>query len=129
MLQVLYVDCDDDDFLLTKLACKRARAQLEFRIAHTVADAILALSNEEVPLPDLILTEIMAGPEEQVELLGYIAMHERLRHIPVVVYTGALDPALLGRALEQGAHMSIKKGDYDEAAACLMRFAQTINPA
>ncbi len=77
------------------LLCEGARSYLRGEWPHYEDDG------PNNPLPDLIVLDLWLPDGNGFELLRWIAERERLKHIPVVMFTASADPdhALLAKEL------------------------------
>ncbi len=71
------------------------------------------------PLPSLIVLDLglpdTSGFDGGFEVLAWLAEHEQVSQIPVIVFTAAEDPEHARRAYKLGARRFIQKaGDYEE---------------
>ncbi|MEP0068124.1 response regulator [Pyruvatibacter sp.] len=68
-----------------------------FLEAHDGQAALARLSDAEIRLPDLVITDIYMEPMDGLELLQKLRLSQdaRIRTIPVIVLTGAEDETLL----------------------------------
>jgi len=129
LVQVLYIDGNEEDLILTQLACERCHASFNFWLARSVQEAISGLKSaqaNEKTLPDLILLEIMTDGHKGFEVLKFVAANPRLSRIPVVVYTGTTDPVLLGNAQRLGAKCVLTKEANLGSVIKLVAFATNI---
>ena len=90
-IDILLVDDDDADVLLTQKALERGRV---FNSVSVVSDGVEALSflrregdYRDVPRPDLILLDLNMPRKDGRETLAEIKADPSLRSIPVVVLT------------------------------------------
>ena len=106
---VLVVDDDDDDFVL--LAAKIKLAQIDVTLTH-------ALSGEEAKRqlqagfqPHLILMDAQMPRMSGYELLSWLMDSAAWRHIPVVIWTGAISQQEVRRCYQAGANSVLLKQD------------------
>lgn len=129
LVQVLYIDGNEEDLILTQLACERCHVPFNFWLARSVQEAISGLKSaraNERTLPDLILLEIMTECQKGFEVLKFVATDPDLSRIPVVVYTGTTDPVLLGKAQSLGAKCVLTKEANIGSVNKLVAFATNI---
>jgi CheY-like chemotaxis protein len=88
---VLLVEDNEDDVVLTRLALDRASAPVRLHHAANGAVALQMLRREgrfaEGPAPDLVLLDLNMPVMDGRTLLARIRADDALRHIPVVVLT------------------------------------------
>jgi CheY-like chemotaxis protein len=108
---VLYVEDNEDDFNLFKLASQRCGTPFTLKHAADGEQAIAYLSGmgefgdrEEYPIPDLVLLDLRMPRLDGFEVLGWIRKNPATRSLPVVVLAGSSFRADIRRALELGAN-------------------------
>jgi CheY-like chemotaxis protein len=88
---VLLVEDNDDDILLTKHAFKGCAATIEFQIARDGLEALAILRREspggKPPAPDLILLDLNLPRMDGRQLLVELKQDDRLKIIPTVILT------------------------------------------
>lgn len=74
----------------------------------------------DVPTPDLVLLDLSLPGIDGRDVLTIIKNDVDLKYIPVVIFTGSMDPADLFRQYEAGCGgYIVKPADYDELARVL----------
>jgi CheY-like chemotaxis protein len=108
---VLHVNDNTDDQVLLQAAAKEAGVPIHWHIADSVESGISYLESllsanakHTVRWIDLILLDLVYHEDEGLRVLKFIRGTPELKRIPVVVYTGALDPNTLDAARELGAN-------------------------
>jgi DNA-binding response OmpR family regulator len=120
-VNILYLEDNPDDALLTKRALSKAVPPITVDVVHTLADAFKSL-DESASDYDLVLSDLNLPDGSGFSLLNYI----RSRKMPqaVVVVTGQSDEDKATAALKAGADDYIpKREDY------LSRLPATLNSA
>ena len=91
LVDILLVDDDAGDVLLTKKALANGKIYNSIHVAHDGVEALAFLRNEgehaNAPRPDLILLDLNMPRMDGREALAKIKQDENLRSIPVVVLT------------------------------------------
>lgn len=105
MSTVLVVD-DSATMRRMVMAALRSLGPLNFVEAATGLEAIEQLALRAV---DLIVLDMNMPDIHGMEVLDFIAQHEGLRHIPVIVLTTRGDDALRAEALRAGATFYLTK--------------------
>lgn len=83
----LIVDDDADDRMLFIEAVREINKSIECKIARNGEQALKLLSNIEYPLPDFIFLDIRMPRIDWKKCLVEIKKDERLKNIPVIIYT------------------------------------------
>ena len=86
-MSFLIVDDDADDRMLFIEAVKEIDKTIECKIARNGEQALKLLSNIEYPLPDFIFLDIRMPRLNGKKCLFEIKKDERLKNIPVIIYT------------------------------------------
>ncbi len=86
MLSLMIVDDDDDDRFLFKLAVQQMRPYYEYCQAHSGNQALQYLRRAQ-KLPEFIFLDINMPLMSGVECLKELKTDERLKRIPVIMYT------------------------------------------
>jgi CheY-like chemotaxis protein len=68
------------------------------------------------------LLELLLKTGSAFDVLEYIQSRPQFSQIPLLLYTGAMDPDLLARAQKLGATSVLPKGSYAEIAQRLSKF-------
>jgi CheY-like chemotaxis protein len=88
---VLLVEDNDDDVLLTKHAFKNIPVAVEFQVARDGLDALKLLRHEapyfDAKLPDIILLDLNMPRMDGRQLLAELKQDEHLKIIPTVILT------------------------------------------
>jgi CheY-like chemotaxis protein len=84
---LLLVDDDDDDRMFFRDALKEVDQNIQFISANNGQMALQLLNNPENKLPDFIFLDLRMPGYNGKKCLFEIKNNERLKHIPVIVYT------------------------------------------
>lgn len=83
-VQILLIEDNEGDIILTKEALKEGRIRNQITVAKDGQEA-LEMLNETATLPDLILLDINLPRVNGFEVLTAIKKNDRLRMIPVIM--------------------------------------------
>lgn len=86
--QILLVEDNIGDVMLTKRAFKTAKIANQITVAQTGEEAIALLEKENALLPDLILLDLNLPQMSGREVLSHIK-NSHFRHIPVIVLSSS----------------------------------------
>lgn len=111
-IEVLLVDDDEADVLLTTQMLKRGKLLLEVKVANDGEEALELLKElieRGESLPDLILLDINMPRLNGFDTLKRLRQEEALKGIPVVMLTTSDAPQDVKRVYELGANCYISK--------------------
>ena len=90
----------------------RAVAQLTFDHdfeVHTVSDGEQAVEEVQTLLPDLVIADVAMPKKDGYEVCEFIRSQPDLKHIPVLLLSGAFEPFDPARAAKVGADGQVVK--------------------
>lgn len=107
---LLLIDDDEDDRLLFKLALQEAAPFVQ---CHTAQDdeEVYSLMSEGKQLPDIIFLDLNMPVKSGWDFLQEFKDDERLRNIPVIIYSTSSSPRDIERARELRALCFLVKPD------------------
>jgi two-component system, chemotaxis family, response regulator Rcp1 len=112
-IQILLVEDNEGDILLTLEAFKELTVQNSVTVVKDGAEAIEFLKKEgqyaESILPNLILLDINMPRLSGIEVLDFIKKDEQLKKIPVVMLTTSSSEADITTCYEKSANCFITK--------------------
>jgi len=128
---VLYVEDNEDDYALLKLAAKKCGTPFALQHAADGDQAIDYLNGagayadrEEHPFPDLVLLDLRIPRLDGFEVLQWIRDNPETKTLPVVVLAGSSFRADVRRALELGANSyAVKPGKFEELQVLIDQIA------
>lgn len=127
----LLVSNDAEQAFLTIKAFEKAEVFAPLPILRSPEEAMAYLSGRtpfedraRFPMPSLILLDIHGSRVPGMELLGWIRQNDRLKHLPVIVLSSAINAADLKGAygLQANSYL-IKPGNFEE----LVEMVKAIN--
>ena len=111
---VLMADDDEDDRLLTQTAFEESNIGCELVFAKDGTEVLELLSNvnnvnTEKALPDLILLDLNMPKKNGWQVLHELKNSEKLKHIPVLIFTTSKSPEHVLMSYNLGANSFITK--------------------
>jgi chemotaxis family two-component system response regulator Rcp1 len=110
---VLLVEDNVGDFLLMKEARNGSSYNVDYHVVTDGLDCLDFLHKRgvyrEEKTPDLIILDLSLEKMDGLEVLREIKCDERLKVIPVMVFTGSNSPAEIEKAYRFGANCYITK--------------------
>ena len=127
-IQVLLVDDNPTDVLITQEALDQAKVFITLHVVDNGAEAMAFLHREgahaDAPRPNLIMLDLNMPGKHGQEVLAEIKFDEKLRAIPVVVLTTSKSAADVKKAYGCHANCYIAKPVDFEAFAEVIRTIQ-----
>ncbi|MBV8898056.1 MAG: response regulator [Acidobacteriaceae bacterium] len=125
---LLYVEDEDASAFLLETAIKEAQINLQLRRVSDGEQALAYLEHskgyEEAPDPDLILLDLNLPRKDGLEVLAAMQQAgDRLRNIPVVVFTSSSLARDRKRSMALGARDFITKPDTFDALVDIVKSA------
>jgi len=108
-ITIFIVDDDEDDRILFIESAKEVDEKIKFVTASDGQEAVRILKDERTPLPDYIFLDLRMPRISGRQCLEEIMKDERLRHIPVFIYTTSRDVTDSIELKKQGAVHFISK--------------------
>ena len=105
----LLVDDDIDDILIFQETLKKVDERIHFSSAKNGKDALEFLSSNSHRLPNLIFLDINMPRMDGKECLKLMKQDEKLKHIPVIMYTTSSQSADIEETMMLGAMCFITK--------------------
>lgn len=118
---LLVAEDDENDFLVLGRALKKANFETDLRRVSNGAEIIEYLAGENAyadrkahPLPELILLDLKMPSLGGFDVLIWLRNHEKLNHLPAVVFSASDNPndQQQARALGATAYL-VKPSEYD----------------
>lgn len=122
-MRLVIVDDDADDRMLFIEAVKEVDENIECITANDGQEALDLLKKDVHSLPDLIFLDISMPRLSGKKCLSEIKNDERLKHIPVIIYTTSKDVEESKKLKEMGAYHFISKPSNAEEIYYLVSFA------
>ena len=118
---ILLVEDDEDDVFLLRRAAGRAGVKNPIEVMSNGEDAIVHLQAVEAgtqPAPAVIIMDLKMPRKGGLEVLEWLRGQERIRFLPVVIFTSSQQPQDVRAAYELGANSYlVKPSTFDELLA------------
>lgn len=120
---LLIIDDDADDRMLFINAVKEIAEDINCLAARDGQHALELLRNEKGPLPDLIFLDLRMPRFNGKKCLLEIKKDDRLKHIPIIIYTTSKEDQDSREMKDMGAVHFISKPNDPEEIYYLVSFA------
>ncbi len=110
--RVLLVEDNPDDAALVLRFLKKGAVPCELDVApggEAALEALRAASQREHGLPDVVLVDLKMPGMDGIVLVQRIRADERLRQLPIVVFTSSNEPKDIADAYKAGASSFVRK--------------------
>lgn len=104
---ILLADDDDDDRLLFTDVLHEYANDSKLTFAHNGEHLMSLLRSQE--LPDLLFLDLNMPLKNGFECLEEIRNDEKLRHLPVVIFSTSSHPGTISQMYDIGAHLYVRK--------------------
>lgn len=113
---ILLVEDDPNDALLMRRALRRANLENHVQTLQDGEVAILYLSGQEpyadraqYPLPVLAVLDLKLPRKSGLEVLAWVRQQEKIRRLPVVIFTSSTEKSDVNRAYDLGVNSYLVK--------------------
>lgn len=121
-VHVLLADDDADDRELFKEVLDDSGIKVKFDYAVDGKNLIEMLMSQGARLPHVIFLDLNMPNKNGKECLDFIRQSERLRHIPVVIYSTSSSQKDIEDTFEKGANLYVTKpSSYNELLAIMRK--------
>jgi CheY-like chemotaxis protein len=108
-LMLLLADDDKDDCYLFKEALEELPFPIELKTVNDGVELMNMLTLHESKLPDLLFLDLNMPRKTGFECLLEIKHNERLKTLPVIIYSTSLNHEVVNSLYEKGAQYYIRK--------------------
>lgn len=108
-LLILLADDDEDDRLFFKDAIEAVKVQTKLELVNDGQQLMDYLNREDVVLPHVIFLDLNMPRKSGMECLEEIRRDERLREIPIAIYSTSSSEKDIHNTLVKGANIYITK--------------------
>jgi CheY-like chemotaxis protein len=107
-LNLLLADDDADDCIFFKDALEELQVSAKLTTVNDGVQLMQLLSKNEV-LPDVLYLDLNMPRKSGYECLAEIKLHEKLKELPVIIFSTSFDKDVVSLLHERGAHYYIRK--------------------
>ncbi len=113
-INILLADDDKDDRFLFEKALKDIAVAFQLTTVSDGERLMDHLLNRSVSLPDVIFIDLNMPRKNGSECLVIIKQNEKLKHIPVIIYSTSLHDVIAELLYQNGAHYYLQKCDFPD---------------
>lgn len=113
-LNILLADDDSSDRFFFEIALKKVPIATNLTTAKDGEKLMEFLSQNSEHLPDVLFLDLNMPRKNGSECLKEIKADEKLKQLPVIIYSTSLLDTVADALYEQGAHYYLRKRDLDE---------------
>jgi CheY-like chemotaxis protein len=115
--KVLLIDDDEEEHFIFRVALNECYQGIKLICEKSANSALIRMANDDSPIPDMIILDWRMPQISGKEVLTRIRKYPRYTHIPIVIFTGILDPVHLDEAMALGATFFLRK-PFDFSELC-----------
>jgi CheY-like chemotaxis protein len=120
-IDILLADDDKDDRFFFGKALKALPRASSLTIVNNGEQLMDYLFEKVMPLPDILFLDLNMPRKNGHECLVEIKKDERLKGIPIIIYSTSLREEMADTLYASGAHYYLRKCDFAELPACISR--------
>ena len=106
---ILLADDDVDDQLFFQDAVEEMDEDIRIRTVYSGEQLMRILTKEDVVLPDLIFLDLNMPIKNGHQCLEEIRSNDKLKHIPIAIFSTSKSPNEVDKTLKAGANVYIHK--------------------
>ena len=106
---ILLADDDEDDCMFFRDALNELSLPVSLKIVANGADLMNFLENNPVDLPRVLFLDLNMPRKTGIECLSEIKRSEKLKELPVIIYSTSLNPDVMDLLYNKGAQHYIRK--------------------
>jgi len=111
---VLLADDDADDRFFFEKVVEKSPIPARLTTVEDGAALMVYLSDNVGHLPDLLFLDLNMPKKNGQECLQEIKQNEKLKHLPVIIYSTSMDMHVADFLYHKGAHYYVGKTDFAE---------------
>lgn len=108
-LNVLLADDDIDDCIFFKQAAKELVSASNITAVHDGEQLMQRLTDETNELPHVLFLDLNMPRKNGFECLSEIKGSDKLKQLPVIVYSTSFEQGVVNQLYQNGAHYFIRK--------------------
>ncbi len=126
-LRIMLADDDIDDREMFAEVIDEIGMNIRLDFAEDGSELLKLLLAEDKPLPHLIFLDLNMPNKNGQECLEFIRKHERLKNIPVIIYSTSVYQKDIDETFDKGANLYLRKFSSYQDLLVVTRKVITIN--
>ena len=119
-IRILLADDDTDDCYFFKKALADLPLSTSLTVVNDGEQLMKHLTNETSELPDVLFLDLNMPRKNGTECLAEIKQNEKLKNLPVVIFSTSNNEAIMKALFKAGVHIYIRKpGDFGQLKAVI----------
>jgi CheY-like chemotaxis protein len=112
-INILLADDDKDDTELFKEVLEELPISIQLETVYNGEQLMQLLNQEKKQLPDVLFLDLNMPRKSGFECFSEIKQDEKLKQLPVIIFTTSFEPEVVNLLFSKGAHYYIRKpNDY-----------------
>ena|ERR1035438_7659233 len=107
-IQLLLADDDKDDCYLFEEVLREFPVPTQLSMVHN-GEQLVQMLLKLFTLPAVLFLDLNMPRKNGLECLAEIKMHNKLKNLPVIVYSTSCEPGVIDQLYDRGAHYYIRK--------------------
>jgi len=108
-LNLLLADDDTDDCIFFQEALEELPVAVNLATVNDGVQLMNLLSKKQESLPDLLFLDLNMPRKTGMECLSEIKRNEKLRHLPVIIFSTSINMEVMNELFNKGASHYIRK--------------------
>jgi CheY-like chemotaxis protein len=108
-LRILLADDDSDDCMFFQDVLDELSLCATLNTVSNGAELMHFLESNSIKLPHMLFLDLNMPLKSGFDCLSEIKQHEKLKHLPVIIYSTSLDPDIVDVLYNKGALYYIRK--------------------
>lgn len=121
LLKILLADDDKHDRYFFEKALKELPIPTQLVTMEDGEKLMSYLLKNSEKLPDVLFLDLNIPRKNGSECLSEIKSNEKLKQLPVIIYSTSLHEDVAGRLYKNGAHYYVRKTDFGELKKILLQ--------
>lgn len=106
---ILLADDDRDDHALFQQALEELPLSTRFETVQNGEQLMQLLFEKRTQLPDILFLDLNLPRKNGFDCLGALKRDEKLKKLPVIIFTTSSEPSVINLLYDNGAHYYIRK--------------------